>query len=324
MLTRWCYLPAKMRVVLSLSRWIPVALALGLALPSCKDVLPSEETGNSDDDDDDDDSNDSGGTTFVPLTSGDPAEGSTTQMEGGFDETGPGMGGECSFFTQDCNDGEKCVPWSELPDLIPDEIRCCPVQEPVAQAGDICTVQGYLGSCLDNCVKGTMCLDIDGDGTGVCQQMCGGEPEDPKCDDAEEECFIYYSGVPLCFSTCDPLIQNCPSDKGCYPDAIAEGGTGFLCMPTVGDNGLGDYCWLLSACNPGMICATPNVLPNCHGDADDAGCCTDLCDITEPDACSEIHPDLECVSWYYGDLQPPSQELQNVGACVIPTMGGGA
>lgn len=298
-----------------------MTLATALAVPSCNTDLIPPLTGS------DESSDSGGGTTFAPATADDtttpPA--STTSDTGLLDEeSGPGMGGgECSFFEQDCQEGEKCVPWSELPDLVPDEIRCCPVQQPMVEAGDICSVAGYLGSCLDNCAPGTMCLDIDGDGEGVCQQMCTGSEEMPICGQKDEQCFIYYSGVPLCFRECDPLVQDCQSDKGCYPDAIAEGGTGFLCMPTVGDNGLGDYCWLLSACNPGMICATPDLLPDCYGDADDAGCCTDLCDITEePDSCKDIHPDLECVAWYHQGAPPPSADLQNVGACVLPAGAG--
>jgi hypothetical protein len=296
-----------------------MTLATALAVPSCNIDLTPPETGS-------DESSEGGGTTFVPTTVDDtvtPPDDTTSDTGTLDEESGPGGGGECSFFEQDCQEGEKCVPWSELPDLVPDEIRCCPVEQPMVEAGDICSVSGYLGSCLDNCAPGTMCLDIDGDGEGVCQQMCSGSEEMPVCPQMDEVCFIYYSGVPLCFRECDPLVQDCQDDKGCYPDAIAEGGTGFLCMPTVGDNALGDYCWLLSACNPGMICATPNLLPECYGDADDAGCCTDLCDITEePDSCKDIHPDLECVAWYHQGAPPPSADLQNVGACVLPAGAG--
>lgn len=306
-----------MRVSLGLVRWLPLAAIL--SVPSCNDT-PSETDATSEGEED-------GGTTLLPGTAGDSPTSTTTAETGVLDEdsgTGQG-GGECSFFEQDCRDGEKCVPWSELPDLVPDEIRCCPIAEPTVEAGDICTVTGYLGSCIDNCAVGSMCFDFDGDGEGVCQKMCSGTAEVPECPNADDECFIYYSGVPLCFRTCDPLVQDCPADKGCYPDAIAEGGTGFLCMPTIGDSQLGDYCWLLSACNPGMLCATPDLLPNCFGDADDAGCCTDICDVTEvPDSCTSIHPDLECVAWYYQGAEPPSADLQDVGACVLPTVGGGA
>jgi len=303
-----------------------LSLARGLTLASALAAL-SCEVGSPPGDSTDESSAEgsSSSTTFQPVTGADtvtpPASTSDT---GVFDESTAGpSGGECSFFDQDCNEGEKCVPWSELPDLIPDEIRCCPIQQPMVEAGDICSVSGYLGSCLDNCAPGTMCFDFDGDGEGVCQKMCDGSEEEPICPQKDDECFIYYSGVPLCFSTCDPLVQDCPPDKGCYPDAIAEGGTGFLCMPTIGDNSLGEYCWLLSACNPGMICASPDLLPNCFGNADDAGCCTDLCDITEvPDSCKDIHPDLECVAWYHQGAPPPSVELEDVGACVLPAGAG--
>ena len=235
-------------------------LASALVVPSCNtDPAPPEDAT---------DDTGTGSTTFQPATGAETVAvvATTTTGETGVldEDSGPGPGGgECSFFLQDCNEGEKCVPWSQLPDLVPDEIRCCPVQQPMVEAGDICSVAGYLGSCLDNCAPGTMCLDIDGDGEGVCQKMCEGSEEQPECPQQDDTCFIYYSGVPLCFRTCDPLVQDCPADKGCYPDAIAEGGTGFLCMPTVGDNGLGDYCWLLSACNPGMICATAHSSTNC-------------------------------------------------------------
>lgn len=308
-----------MRVSAVLTWCLPLAAVL--ALPSCQDILPGQEDGQ-----DEETGEDDGGTTLVPIeTSGDDSGSSsgTPVFDDDGSDGGPG-GGECSYFQQDCNEGEKCAPWSELADLVPDESRCCPIAQPVVEAGDVCTLMGHLGSCIDNCAPGTICLDIDGDTEGVCQTLCGGTAEQPECEPTQE-CFVYYGGVPLCFDTCDPLIQNCPSDKGCYPDAIAEGGTGWLCMPTIGDNQLGDYCWLLSGCNPGMVCATPPLLPNCFGDADDAGCCTDICDVTEvPDSCKDLHPDMECVAWYHEGQEPPSAALADVGACVLPTVGGGA
>ncbi|MCA9709086.1 MAG: hypothetical protein KDK70_24795 [Myxococcales bacterium] len=303
-----------MRASLVLMRWLPLAAVL--AAPSCKDVTPGQET--------DTTQGDESGTTFLPATMGDGTAVNTTVVLDDDGSGGPQGGGECDYFEQDCREGEKCTPWSEMADLVPDESRCCPVKEPVAQTGDLCMVEGYLGSCVDNCAPGNICLDIDGDGQGVCQDLCGGTAENPICPD-DDECFVYFGGVPLCFAPCDPLVQDCPGDKGCYPDAIAEGGTGWLCMPTIGDNQLGDYCWLLAGCNPGMICATPPLLPECYGDADDAGCCTDICDITEqPDPCTEIHPDLECIAWYFDGESPPMAGLENVGACVLPNVGGGA
>ncbi len=297
-------------------QWVPI-VALAMA-PACQDDAPGDGTETT--------TTATSEATLAPQPTGNDDTDSATGVDPtrADDSTGRPSGGECEYFEQDCPDGEKCVPWSALPDLVPDEQRCCPIGEPVAQPGDECAVEGYFGSCLDNCAAGSLCLDVDNDGEGLCQELCGGTPEQPECTDSDTECFVYFGGVPLCFYTCDPLVQGCQSNFGCYPDAIAEGGTGFLCMPTIGDNVLGDYCWLLAGCNPGMICAFPDLLPNCFGNAGDSGCCTDLCDITEsPDGCTNIHPDLECVPWYHQGSPPPSADLQNVGACVLPTVGSG-
>ncbi len=222
---------------------------------------------------------------------------------------------ECSIWDQDCGPNEKCAPWSAEPDLLPDEVRCCPVEASPVQPGDECVVEGYLGSCLDNCALGSMCLDFDGDGMGTCQEFCSGSAAQPMCE-PDEGCFIYFAGVPFCFDICDPLAQDCAEGQGCYPDAQADGGTGFLCLPTIGASGPGGLCWLLSGCAPGLLCVTPDFVPGCN---ENFGCCTPLCDITEsPDPCPAVDGALECVSWYVGGQAPPSAEYLNVGVCVIP------
>ncbi len=225
-------------------------------------------------------------------------------------------GADCSIYQQDCAAGEKCVPYSDQPDLVPDDIRCCPiVGNANLQPGDSCTVQDYFGSCLDDCGVGSFCLDIDDDGNGTCQPTCGGSAQNPDCQ-PNETCFIYFTGVPMCFPTCDPLTQNCPADQGCYPDESASGGTGFICLPTVGEGkDYGDYCWLLSNCDPGFICVSPDFQPGCDGLV---GCCTPLCDVAEQDDCSSFDPALECVPWYLNGQMPPSASLEDVGACVLP------
>lgn len=242
-------------------------------------------------------------------------ESGTTAVDAstGAADTG-GQGGECSIWDQDCAEGEKCVPWSLENDLVPDEIRCCPEDGTPALPGEQCVVQDYFGSCIDDCVEGSLCLDLDDDNQGVCQPFCRGTAAQPICEQ-DEGCLIYFAGVPFCFPHCDPLIQDCPAGQGCYPGEEAIGGTDFLCLPTIGSAALGDYCWLLSNCDPGLICVTPEFYPNCDGIV---GCCTQMCDTSEADPCPAIDPALECVSWYVGGQKPPSPELANVGACVIP------
>jgi hypothetical protein len=162
---------------------------------------------------------------------------------------------------------------------------------------------------------GSLCLDIDDDGTGVCQPFCTGNADDPTCE-YDESCLFYFAGVPLCFPKCDPLLQSCPTGEGCYPDEEAAGNTGFICLPTVGeDQMVGDTCWLLSNCEPGLLCVTSSFFPGCDAPV---GCCTQLCDISMPDPCPALDPGLECISWYYQGGMPPDPQWENVGACVIP------
>jgi hypothetical protein len=254
-----------------------------------------------------------GSTSVLPTTS-------TTSMSGTGEESSTAsdddnLGGQCSIYEQDCAAGEKCVPWSEEPDLVPDEIRCCAIEGEPKAIGDACTVNGYFGSCLDDCVAGSFCLDPFNTGEGYCQKFCTGSASNPTCD-LDESCLIYFAGVPMCFPQCDPLVQDCGDGRGCYPDEESAGGTGFICLPTIaGDGTYGDLCWLLSGCAPGYICVYSDFLPDCNASV---GCCTPLCDVSEADTCDEFNPDIECVSWYYAGQEPPSATLQNVGVCALP------
>ena len=288
--------------------------AMTLVLSGCQDRATSETpSGGS--------SSSTAGSTAASLlpdtesTATEQADSSTTSQIVNETESEDG-GAECDIYGQDCAAGEKCTPYSDQPDLVPDDIRCCPVvgNNP-RQVGDTCVVQDYFGSCLDDCDVGSFCLDIDDDGEGVCQAFCGGSANNPQCE-SDETCFVYFKGTPLCFDKCDPLAQDCPDGQGCYPDENAAGGTGFICIPQIGpDNTFGDYCWLLSNCAPGFICVTPEFQPDCDGIV---GCCTALCDVTEADTCSSFNPELECVSWYLNGQTPPSAVLEDVGTCILP------
>ena len=257
------------------------------------------------------------GATTTTSSGTDPSMAETTSSGADTSSTGEDgtIDGECSIWLQDCDKGEKCTPWSAEADLIPDEVRCCPENANSVQPGDECVVDGYLGSCVDNCALGSMCLDFDGDSMGTCQKYCTGSAGQPMCE-ADEGCLIYFAGVPFCFDLCDPLVQDCPEGQGCYPDEEAPGGTGFLCLPTIGASPAGGLCWLLSGCAPGLICVTPDFIPGCN---ENFGCCTPLCDVTEaPDTCPAVDSSLACVSWYIGGQTPPDAAYQNVGACIIP------
>lgn len=286
-------------------RWLPL---LALSLATCEEKGDPPESGESTGE------ADTGSTSLLPATTS-TSTAATGSLESGSSESGDGMGGECSIYEQDCNAGEKCVPWSDQPDLVPDDIRCCPIEGDVKEVGDPCSVNGYFGSCLDDCDVGSFCLDPFDTGHGVCQKFCEGNASNPTCE-PDESCLIYFAGVPMCFPQCDPLVQDCAEGQGCYPDEEAAGGTGFICLPTIAGDGLyGDLCWLLSGCSPGFICVYSDFLPDCIGSV---GCCTPLCDTAEADTCAEFNPDIECVSWYYAGQEPPSASLMDVGVCSLP------
>lgn len=256
------------------------------------------------------------GGTFGATSSSTTTSGGSSSSTAAETDEDTAQGAQCSVYDQDCPVGEKCVPWSLEADLVPDEIRCCPLDNARLQPGDACTVEGYFGSCIDDCDVGSFCLDIDDDGMGTCLAMCEGTPDNPICE-TDQSCLIYFAGVPLCFDQCDPLVQNCPEGNGCYPDQEAAGNTGFICLPTIGTSGVGDYCWLLSNCQRGLICVYPDFFPDCNGLV---GCCTQLCDLREPDPCGDINPELECVPWFPTGQMPPQAYLQDVGACIIPEL----
>ena len=294
-------------------RWLDTVRAAAplLALPLCV-ACPTEERPSESDASTTEQA--TGSTSLLPTTT------ATTAGTGDFEESSAGtddssMGAQCSIYEQDCAMGEKCVPWSDQPDLVPDEIRCCAIEGEPKEIGDACTVNGYFGSCLDDCNVGSFCLDPFDTGQGTCQKFCAGSATNPTCD-PDESCLIYFAGVPMCFDKCDPLVQSCGEGMGCYPDEEAACGTGFICLPTIaGDGTYGDLCWLLSGCAPGFICVYSDFLPDCIGSV---GCCTSLCDVSGPDSCADFNPDIECVSWYYSGDEPPSASLQNVGVCALP------
>jgi hypothetical protein len=263
-----------------------------------------------------------GGTSTSTSTASTTTSASTTaatgESSGGLDETGGG--GMCILWEPDqCPDAQKCMPWSELADQVPDDIICCDEVENPGVDGDPCEVTDYNGSCIDTCIDGTLCLIDDYDAlTGICRTFC--EPAGDDCD-ADHTCKNFFemimgaANVPLCMERCDPLAQDCPlASWHCIPDTPTPAGqSGFICVPppeiTVG---LFDGCALANSCEKGNVCVTPERLPDCGSPI---GCCTAFCSLAEGDGpCQALDPDLQCVDW-----MSPDPEWQDVGACVIPT-----
>lgn len=250
---------------------------------------------------------DSGTTAVDPTSGGSSTTGSFIMMPDG------GAGGvkECDVWTQDCPEGEKCVPWADDGGGSWNATKCEMVPENPAQEGDPCTYEGSGVSGVDTCDKGLLCWYFDGMGGGSCIDMCDGSPDAQMCDDGQV-CDVSNDGVLiLCLNTCDPLITDCPPGQICF---AAQSGTDFICdFDASGDTGAyGDPCEYINVCDPGHFCADAMAVPGC----DAAGCCSPYCNLMEPNTCPGADMGQECVAWYPEGMAPPGQE--NIGGCAIP------
>lgn len=240
-------------------------------------------------------------------TSSSESGSSTTGGLAGCDE--PPLGRECDPWLQDCPEGEKCMPWANG-GVTWNDTRCTPIQDNPGQAGDQCVVDDSSTSGIDDCDLGLVCWNVDqGTLQGVCSALCTGCPNDAVCEDPDTVCVITNGGfLPLCLPTggCDPLLQDCPEDQACY--AVDDE---FLCAPG-GSGGYGQACTFIDECAPGLVCVDPSAVPDCLG----PGCCTELCDITEPAGeCSGAPSGQTCQPWYGEGQAPPGYD--HVGVCSL-------
>jgi hypothetical protein len=196
---------------------------------------------------------------------------------------GPGGGFECNPVTQDCPEGEKCMPWANDGGDRWNATRCSPLSPQPFQPGEACTVEGSGFSGVDDCDLGVMCWRVDPKtNTGTCHQLCGTIPGESTCPDGFVCSQPYGYGLRICVTPCDPLAQDCPPGEGCYPAGLA-----FGCLPTldaiVPD---GDVCEYRTECVPGSFCADAADLETCAGER----CCTRLCDATTLASCDSCTP----------------------------------
>jgi hypothetical protein len=256
------------------------------------------------------------GTTGTTGTTGGTAttSGSGGSTSGGFIQDPDGGAGtkECDVWTQDCPAGEKCMPWANDGGNSWNATKCSPVDPNPKQPGDPCTVEGSGVSGVDDCDKGAMCWDADAmTGMGTCVAFCTGSETDPMCP-AGTGCVIANDGVLiLCLPGCDPLTQDCPNMDLCIPN---PSGDSFVCvLDASGMEGqVGDPCEYANACDPGLICANADAVPDCMGTV---GCCAEFCDVTNP-MCTQMGAGAECTAYFEMGMAPPGYE--NVGVCILP------
>lgn len=250
------------------------------------------------------------------LTTGSSGESPTDPSSTGSPTTTGSSGGMCNIFDQDCPNGEKCTAFASPHTFIPDGIKCVPIPDNPKAHNEPCAV-GPEGLGDDNCDLGSVCLDLDYDGSGFCLPYCTGDSQNPMCEGSDRTCVKLFFGFDFgnCFKQCDPLVQDCSAGEGCYMDAIKVGGTNFVCLPVVQegkDKVYGDNCIGWSSCEPGYACLYEEFVPGCSG-----LCCSPWCDTSEGDGpCTDIDPTMSCVPWYAEQDAPPG--LETVGVCGIP------
>jgi hypothetical protein len=299
--------------------FVGVFATASLVLAACNDKDDVElEGGESPDDDGGDDTGESTGSNDAESDgdSGPIAESSEgTSVPGESDDTSDEMGAfiqdpdgggvniQCDIWGQDCNAGEKCMPWANDGGSFWNATKCVPIDRNPAQVGDPCLVDGSGVSGLDDCDKGAMCWDVDPEtNEGTCAELCTGNEANPVC-----------GVLILCLPTCDPITPDtCSDGQACYP--IDDN---FACVPDASGElgGYGDACEFINVCDPGLFCADATAVPSCTS----PGCCSSFCDLTDPDAtanCPGAAGGQECTAWYEEGSAPPN--LDDLGACVIP------
>jgi hypothetical protein len=298
---------AHMRLLPSIS-WVLVLWAVG-----CGDSGGGNDTGTGST------TTDASGSTFVSPSTSDTTSAVVDTTTG----PPPGPGGDCILEDNDCTEPtQKCMPWSEQPDRIPDRARCCPLQDTPDLVGEPCTAEEYDGSCIDSCEAGSMCLIDNPDSLqGLCRGFC--DPDMPTCDGGEGTCKSFFEllpgsfTVPLCMDQCDPLTQDCsPPSWHCIPDSPSlSGQSGFICVPPPPQEPVAplEACGLANDCAKGLVCVLASRVPDGCGASPQ--CCTAYCSLSDGDGpCQDIDPALTCVDW-----MAPDPAWQDVGVCALPS-----
>ena len=242
-------------------------------------------------------------------TSGTSETGASSSMDCQFICETTGFGPECDKFLQDCPEGQKCAAWAEGGGGSYNAVKCVPVMGD-KQPGEECFAPEGGTSGLDDCAEGVMCWNVDENNMGVCVALCSGNPEAPVCPD-DGPCTLDGNGaLNLCFTNCDPLVQDCVGDDLCIPN-----GEGFTCvLDGSGDEGqVNDICEFANACDKGLVCLDP-VVASSACDPRAFGCCQPFCEFPGG-GCP--NPDQACVQWYDPVELPPDSPKLKYGICKI-------
>ena len=244
------------------------------------------------------------GTTAMP-TPPDPDDGRI------FVETDLGTPLMCDPYLQDCPPGEKCVAFANDGGDDWNAYVCRDVVGDPAGLDESCVMEGSPLSGYDTCGFGAMCWGVDPVTLqGTCVPQCVGSEQEPLCERPGDICVIPDDGVPpLCLPVCDPVLQDCPEDFGCYPAADY-----FACLPMDpgGTVDPGAPCETHEECTAGALCVAPDLVPDCAGAI---GCCTAWCDLWGPMPDAPCLPGQQCTSYFEEGVFPGPR---TIGGCIVP------
>ncbi len=254
-------------------------------------------------------------------TCGDGTVDDGEQCDDGNNDDGDGCAADCTSegdsmcdpYTQDCPDGQKCTSSNAMAGDFWNINICIEVMGNQTE-GSSCTVLGdEPGGGIDDCDVGLICLFADEEGmNGTCTAFCTGDPDNGMCEGAKAFCVPANDGfLPICLNSCDPLLQDCPFDHGCYGDS--EDGS-FLCFkPDPKEGGMdNDNCAFDNACLPGFQCLPPEVVAECEQGFD--GCCNPFCALDGDSSECNLNAGEVCSAFYMEDNPP----WDNVGICTLP------
>jgi len=245
-------------------------------------------------------------TTDLPPTTTSEAgtESSTTGGSSSFmvaPDLADGADLTCNPWAQNCPKGEKCAPWVPSGRGPFTDAKCVQIIGNQAP-GETCTAP----EGIDDCASGSFCWEVDDDNHGVCFLQCTGNPDTPICPPKTGCRSDQYSVLALCFSDCDPLLQDCPKDNLCVQNVDS-----FVCIPDAsGDEGqVNDACEFVGACDPGLVCFA-SVMASGNCDPQSSGCCQPFCSL--PDGPCP-NPDQQCLP-----LEQTPSGFEHVGICAVP------
>jgi hypothetical protein len=238
---------------------------------------------------------------------GDESQGDTADDAGSETSTESGgaqCGVECDPFDPACEADEKCT-----------AIQCEGVPMTVcrlagtAEAGEACR---FVEDGRDECGPGLTCWNLDFETfSGRCVPWCGGTAEAPTCP-GNLRCDVFDDGlVPLCFTECHPLEQDCADPSmACFPDFDPK--LGATCAPP-GTALPAESCAFAGNCIAGSWCAPAEVVSGC---GPTLSCCTPLCDIDGPNDCPGASEGETCMPLW--DPMTPGSGWESIGLCRLP------